>query len=90
MAVSKRGSMSEIKRIASLLQQTFEGKPYYGLSVLAALDGIDAALAARKPQWSAHSIWQLVLHLTAELDYARAVIDRARHRGLKARPLGRQ
>jgi uncharacterized damage-inducible protein DinB len=67
--------MSEIARIAGLLEQTFEGQPYYGPSVLGALENVTAEVVARKPRWSAHSIWELVLHLTAELDYARAVIQ---------------
>jgi uncharacterized damage-inducible protein DinB len=32
-------------------------------------------VAAHKPCQNAHSIWDLVLHLTAELDYARAVLE---------------
>jgi hypothetical protein len=67
--------VSEIARIARLLKQTFEGKPYYGPSVLGALENVTANAAARKPRWSAHSIWDLVAHLTAELDYACAVIE---------------
>lgn len=67
--------MSEIARITRLLEQIFEGKPYYGPSVLGALENVTADVAARKPRWSAHSIWDLVAHLTAELDYARAVIE---------------
>lgn len=30
---------------------------------------------ARKPPAGAHTIWEIVVHLTAELDYARTVID---------------
>jgi hypothetical protein len=67
--------VSEIRRIARLLEQTFEGKPYYGPSVLGALEHVTADVAARRPRWSAHSIWDLVAHLTAELDYARAVVE---------------
>ncbi len=67
--------MGEIKRIASLLKQTFEGQPYYGPSVLGALEGVTAEIAIRKPRWSAHSIWSIVTHLTAELLYAREVIE---------------
>ena len=67
--------MSEIERIARLLEQTFEGKPYYGPSVLGALTGVTADVAVRKPPWSAHCIWDLVVHLTAELIYAREVVD---------------
>ena len=67
--------MTEIARIARLLRQTFEGKPYYGPSVLGALEHVTADVAARRPHWSAHSIWDLVAHLTAELTYAHAVIE---------------
>jgi uncharacterized damage-inducible protein DinB len=67
--------MSEIERIARLLKQTFEGKPYHGPSVLGALENVTADVAARKPLWSAHTIWDIVAHLTAELIYARQVIE---------------
>lgn len=67
--------MSEIERIARLLEQTFEGKPYYGPSVLGALEHVAAGIAAKKPIWSAHSIWDIVAHLTAELVYARKVME---------------
>jgi hypothetical protein len=67
--------VSEITRIAGLLQQTFEGDPYYGPSVIDALEGVTAQVAGQRPRWSAHSIWDIVVHLTAELDYAGAVID---------------
>lgn len=67
--------MSEIARLASLMTQTFEGHPYYGPSVLKTLADVPADVAVRKPPWSAHSIWELVLHLTAELAFARSVID---------------
>jgi hypothetical protein len=67
--------MSEIERIAGLLAETFEGEPYYGPSVLGTLENVTADVAARKPRWSAHSIWDLVAHLTAELDYARDVLE---------------
>lgn len=67
--------MSEIGRIVRLLEQTFEGKPYYGPSVLGALAGVTADVATRKLPGRAHSIWEIVAHLTAELIYARAIIE---------------
>lgn len=67
--------MSEIERIAGLLAETVEGGPYYGPSILSILENVTADLATRKPRWSAHSIWDLVAHLTAELDYAREVLE---------------
>ena len=67
--------MSEITRITALMEETFEGNPYYGDSVLGALENVTADVASQRPPWSAHSIWELVAHLTAELDYARDVIE---------------
>jgi uncharacterized damage-inducible protein DinB len=67
--------MTQIGRIARIFRQTFEGKPYYGPSVLGALEGVTASVAARRPIAGAHSIWEIVLHLTAELEYARQVIE---------------
>lgn len=71
----KVSRVSEIERIADLLEQTFEGKPYYGPSVLDALKDVTAKIAIRKPCRSTHCIWSLVAHLTAELRYARAVLE---------------
>jgi hypothetical protein len=73
--IPARTRLTEIERIARLQRQTFEGKPYYGPSVLATLQGVSADVAIRKPRWSAHCIWELVLHLTAELEYARTVVE---------------
>jgi uncharacterized damage-inducible protein DinB len=66
--------MAETARIADMFEQTFEGKPYYGPSILASLEHVGAAAAARKTA-RVHSIWELVGHLTAELDYARALLQ---------------
>lgn len=66
--------MSETRRIARLLTEVVEGRPYHGPSLLDALRGVTATVALRRPPWSAHSIWELVLHMAAELRYARAVI----------------
>jgi hypothetical protein len=66
--------VSEITRIAGLMEETFEGRPYYGDSVLGALENVTAEVAIKRPPWSAHSIWDLVVHLTAELKYAHNVV----------------
>ncbi|MFX1252118.1 MAG: DinB family protein [Promethearchaeota archaeon] len=60
-----------------MVEQTFEGNPYYGyeLSVLSALEGVTASIATQKPSQITHSIWEIVLHLTAELRYALDVIQ---------------
>jgi hypothetical protein len=46
----------EVERISRLLEQTFEGRAYYGPSVLEALEGVDAVTADRKPEGGVHSI----------------------------------
>ena len=55
---------SEITRIIDQLQREYSGDPWHGSPMLAILEGVDAARAARKPIAGAHSIWELVLHVT--------------------------
>jgi uncharacterized damage-inducible protein DinB len=57
-------SESELTRILDQLQREHDGDPWHGSPMLAILDGVDAATAARKPFPEAHSIWELVLHVT--------------------------
>jgi uncharacterized damage-inducible protein DinB len=56
--------MSEIARVIDQLQREHSGDPWHGSPMLSILDGIDAARAAGKPVAGAHSIWELVLHVT--------------------------
>lgn len=67
--------MKSIPRIARMLHQTMEGDPYYGPSVLGALQGVTAAAAGRRLPGQVHSLWEIVAHITAEYDYARAVLE---------------
>ena len=57
-------SDSEITRIVDQFQREHAGDPCHGSPMLAILEGIEAAQAARKPIAGAHSIWELVLHVT--------------------------
>ena len=57
--------MSETTRIAELLRRAFAGDAWHGDSVLELLAGVRAARAAKHPIASVHSIWELVLHITA-------------------------
>jgi uncharacterized damage-inducible protein DinB len=63
--------MSEIRRIDDQLVRMFEGEAWIGPSVLANLWGVDARTAAARPIPDAHTIWELVLHLTTWLDVPR-------------------
>jgi uncharacterized damage-inducible protein DinB len=53
----------ETDRIVQLLRKAVSGDPWHGSSLGRLLEGIDAATAAR-PLENAHSIWEIVLHLT--------------------------
>ena len=57
--------MSETARIADQLRRAFSGDAWHGDSLLEILDGIAAAQAAARPMKHAHTIWELVLHITA-------------------------
>ena len=57
--------MTEIDRIVDELQRQYDGDPWHGSPLKSILDGITATQAAAKPFPSAHSIWELVLHMTA-------------------------
>jgi uncharacterized damage-inducible protein DinB len=57
--------MSEAARIADQLRRAFSGEAWHGDSVFEILNGVTAAQAAARPIASAHSIWELVLHIAA-------------------------
>jgi uncharacterized damage-inducible protein DinB len=56
--------MSEIELIVDQLKRAFDGEAWHGPALMEILEGIDAAAAASHPLSSAHSIWELVLHIT--------------------------
>ena len=64
--------MREVERLADLVERVVEGDPWHGGNVMALLEGVTAADAARQPVAGAHSIWALVLHMTGWCDEVRA------------------
>lgn len=56
--------MTEIARIVDQLQREHDGDPWHGSPLLAILEGVSAEQAAARPVSGAHSIWELVLHMT--------------------------
>ena len=62
----------QARYIADLLHRTVSGPMWHGPSLAEVLEGIDAAQAARRPIASAHTIWELVRHITAWAQIARA------------------
>src|SRR5260370_40427738 len=58
-------SMSESAHIADQLRRAFAGDAWHGDSLFEILEGVTAAQAAARPIKSAHTIWELVLHVAA-------------------------
>ena len=57
--------MTEIERIEDQLRRAFEGETWSGAALKEALRGVTAKQAAQHPIANAHSIWEIVLHVTA-------------------------
>ena len=56
--------MAEIERLADQLQRAFYADAWCGPSLLESLAGVDAAQASARPLARAHSIWEIVAHLS--------------------------
>ncbi len=56
--------MTERSRLVEELDRVFRGDPWYGPSVRAVLQDVTAREARARPLPAAHSIWELVLHMT--------------------------
>jgi len=57
--------VTEIDRIVDELQREHSGEPWHGSPLRQILKGVSAAQAAAQPIAGGHSIWELVLHITA-------------------------
>jgi hypothetical protein len=56
---------AECTRIAEQLASTLNGEAWYGDSLREILEGVTAAQALSRPIPSAHSIWEMILHVEA-------------------------
>lgn len=63
--------MRTVEQFAELLDRSFHGGPWHGPAVAEVLDGVDAAKAAARPIADAHTIWEIVHHLTVWSDVPR-------------------
>jgi len=72
--------MREVERLRRELMATLNGDPWYGPAVSNILDGIDADMAAARPIPGAHSIWELVLHMTAWVNETKRRLEGGPHR----------
>lgn len=60
--------MREVDRIVEQMRLAFEGGAWHGPAVLDVLKGVDARMASSPSVVGAHTIWELVLHLSATQD----------------------
>jgi uncharacterized damage-inducible protein DinB len=63
--------MSRATRLARHLERTVTGPMWHGPALTEVLGGVDAKRARARPVAGAHSIWEIVLHVTAWADIAR-------------------
>ncbi len=56
--------MREVEFIADQMKRAFQGEAWHGPSVLEVLEGVVAAQAAAHPIAGAHSIWEIVNHIS--------------------------
>lgn len=57
--------MTASEALADSLRRTLTGPMWHGDAVNQLLSGVSAAEAARRPVPGAHTVWELVLHMTA-------------------------
>jgi len=70
--------MTETKRIADQLHRAYAGGAWHGPALRQLLAGVTAKQAAARPLRGAHTIWELVLHITA---WKGAVLRRMQGKG---------
>ena len=57
--------MSQSARLADQIKRAFAGDAWHGDSVLELLADVNAARASARPIKNAHSIWEILLHVSA-------------------------
>jgi uncharacterized damage-inducible protein DinB len=64
-------SRLETERLADQLERAFRGGSWHGPALGQVLDAVGAAAACRRPLERAHTIWEIVLHVTVWIDTVR-------------------
>ena len=66
--------MTEIDRILDQHHRAYHGKAWHGPGLREILADVTAEQAAARPLPNAHSIWELILHITAWVDAAQKTL----------------
>jgi uncharacterized damage-inducible protein DinB len=72
--------MGEVARIHDQLVRAYRGEAWHGAPVRDLVEGVNAKQAARRVLPNAHTIWEIVLHISA---WQRAVLGRLQGRELQ-------
>jgi uncharacterized damage-inducible protein DinB len=75
--------VTETQRIADQLHRAYHGGAWHGPALRQLLRSVTAKQAAARPLRGAHTIWELVLHITA---WKRAVLRRMQGKALSLSP----
>ena len=67
--------MTEIDRILDQLKRSYHGEAWHGPALREILLDVTAAQAAARPLPEAHTIWELVLHITTWEDATRKALE---------------
>ncbi len=65
----------EVDLLADQLERAFRGGAWHGPAVAETLVGVDAEAAVRRPIPAAHTIWEIVGHVTTWTDISRRRIE---------------
>jgi len=57
--------MSETRFYAAQIENTQSGDPWYGPPITKVVEGLTSQQAAARPIANAHSIWEIILHMTS-------------------------
>lgn len=74
---------SDFDALKQELHEVYDGDPWHNGSITRALSAIDAKTAAKRSIANAHTIWEIVLHMTA---WTREVASRVRGGPIKNPP----
>ncbi len=67
--------MNELQRIQDQIVRSLDGAAWHGTALTEVLSGVDVQAATARPIPDAHTIWELLLHVSAS---AELVLSRLR------------
>jgi uncharacterized damage-inducible protein DinB len=74
----------KIEMIIAELQDTLEGEPWFGQSVYALIQSVDARYTSKKPNENSHSLLELIYHMITWSDFTLRRIRKEKIDDMKA------